>query len=260
MSQSAGREAVFPTRQALGQMNSKLKGAQTGHSLLKRKSEALTKRFREILKRIDEAKRKMGRVMQIAAFSLAEVTYAVGGDIGYQIQESVKTARFRIKTKQENVSGVFLPQFEGYTKDEINDFGLTGLGKGGQQVQRCRETYTRAVETLVELASLQTAFMILDEVIKVVNRRVNAIEHVIIPRTENTIKYINSELDELDREEFYRLKKVSGKKQRDQAAADAEIRKQREKEAAKGDGGKEQDNEAEATDVLGVNEDDDVIF
>ena len=34
-------------------------------------------------------------------------------------------------------------------------FGLTGLGKGGQQVQRCRETYARAVETLVELASLQ---------------------------------------------------------------------------------------------------------
>jgi len=256
MSSGAGREAVVPTRQALGQMNSKLKGAQTGHSLLKRKSEALTKRFREILKRIDEAKRKMGRVMQIAAFSLAEVSYAVGGDVGYQIQESVKNARFRIKTKQENVSGVFLPQFESVTKDEINDFGLTGLGKGGQQVQRCRETYARAVEALVELASLQTAFVILDEVIKVVNRRVNAIEHVIIPRTENTIKYINSELDELDREEFYRLKKVSGKKQRDQAAADAEIRKQREA----GKGKPEQDNGVESKDVLGENEDEDVIF
>ena len=69
---------------------------------------------------------------------------------------------------------------------------------------RCREVYKKAVETLVELASLQTAFVILDEVIKVVNRRVNAIEHVIIPRTENTIAYIVSELDELDREEFYR--------------------------------------------------------
>ncbi|KIW21001.1 V-type proton ATPase subunit D [Exophiala spinifera] len=260
MSQGAGREAVFPTRQALGLMNNKLKGAQTGHSLLKRKSEALTKRFREILKRIDEAKRKMGRVMQIAAFSLAEVSYAVGGDVGYQIQESVKTARFRIKTKQENVSGVYLPQFEGFTKEEINDFGLTGLGKGGQQVQRCRETYTRAVETLVELASLQTAFMILDEVIKVVNRRVNAIEHVIIPRTENTIKYINSELDELDREEFYRLKKVSGKKQRDQAAADAEMAKQRAAEAAKGNGNQEPEADAATQDVLGEHEDDDVIF
>lgn len=169
----------------------------------------------------------MGRVMQIASFSLAEVTYAVGGDIGYQVQESAKSARFRLRAKQDNVSGVLLPAFESYQTEGNNDFGLTGLGKGGQQVQRCRETYARAVEALVELASLQTAFVILDDVIKVVNRRgmsiiqgknplwpklicmtVNAIEHVIIPRTENTIKYINSELDELDREEFYRLKKV----------------------------------------------------
>jgi V-type H+-transporting ATPase subunit D len=111
----------------------------------------------EITRRIDEAKRKMGRVMQIAAFSLAEVTYAVGGDIGYQIQEAAKNARFRLNTRQENVSGVFLPQFESTIAEGNNDFGLTGLGKGGQQVQRCRETYARAVETLVELASLQVS-------------------------------------------------------------------------------------------------------
>src|ERR1700761_7833268 len=116
----------------------------------------------------------MGKVMQIAAFSLAEVTYAVGSDISFQIQESAKNARFRVRTRQENVSGVLLPAFESFQTDGNNDFQLTGLGKGGQQVQRCRETYSRAVETLVELASLQTAFVILDEVIKVVNRRVNA--------------------------------------------------------------------------------------
>ncbi|KAL8912562.1 MAG: hypothetical protein Q9171_002426 [Xanthocarpia ochracea] len=248
------REAVFPTRQSLGLMKNKLKGAQTGHSLLKRKSEALTKRFREITRRIDEAKRKMGRVMQIAAFSLAEVTYAVGGDIGYQIQESAKAASFRVRTKQENVSGVFLPQFESYQTEGKNDFGLTGLGKGGQQVQRCRETYTRAVETLVELASLQTAFVILDEVIKVVNRRVNAIEHVIIPRTENTIKYINSELDELDREEFYRLKKVKNNKQKDnQANEQQNATKRRDSDKENADG-------PDSTDVLGEQEDQDVIF
>lgn len=45
----------------------------------------------------------------------------------------------------------------------------------------------------------QTAFTILDEVIKATNRRVNAIEHVVIPRLENTVSYINSELDEMDR-------------------------------------------------------------
>ncbi|EEQ36374.1 putative V-type proton ATPase subunit D [Clavispora lusitaniae] len=222
MSGAGNREQVFPTRMTLSLMKGKLKGAQQGHSLLKRKSEALTKRFREITQRIDDAKRKMGRVMQVAAFSLAEVQYATGDNIAYQVQESVQKARFQVKAKQENVSGVYLPTFESHLNEEINDFKMTGLGRGGQQVQKAKMVYTRAVETLVELASLQTAFIILDEVIKVTNRRVNAIEHVIIPRTENTISYINSELDELDREEFYRLKKVQEKKQINIAAEEAE--------------------------------------
>lgn len=50
----------------------------------------------------------------------------------------------------------------------------------------------------------KTAFVILDEVIKTTNRRVNAIEYVIIPKVDNTIRYIQSELDEMDREEFFR--------------------------------------------------------
>ena len=142
----------------------------------------------------------MGKVMQVASFSLAEVTY-ITGDIGYQVQESVKNAQFRVRAKQENVSGVMLPVFESYQegangkkyrsilkwqrektvstadviwclsdfysfrhakKEKLTDFTLmyianelTGLGRGGQQVQKCKDTYIKAVETLVELASLQ---------------------------------------------------------------------------------------------------------
>jgi V-type H+-transporting ATPase subunit D len=55
----------------------------------------------------------MGEVMRTASFSLAEVTY-ITGDIGYQVQESAKTAQFRVRAKQENVSGVMLPAFESY--------------------------------------------------------------------------------------------------------------------------------------------------
>jgi len=89
---------------------------------------------------------------------------------------------------------------------------LTGLGRGGQQVQKCKETYIGAAKVLIELASLQTAFVVLDEVIRLTNRRVNAIEHVTIPKYENTIAYIISELDEQDREEFFRLKMIQKKK------------------------------------------------
>ncbi|KAJ3332185.1 H(+)-transporting V1 sector ATPase subunit D, partial [Kappamyces sp. JEL0680] len=81
---SGGTQArlnIFPTRMALSTLKNRLKGAHTGHSLLKRKSEALTRRFRDIVGKIDQAKRKMGKVLQIASFSYAEVKYSTG-DIG----------------------------------------------------------------------------------------------------------------------------------------------------------------------------------
>jgi V-type H+-transporting ATPase subunit D len=62
------------------------------------------------------------------------------------------------------------------------------------------------------LAFPQTSFIALDEALKTTNRRVNALEYVIKPRLENTIAYIKLELDEREREEFYRLKKIQAKK------------------------------------------------
>jgi len=61
-------------------------------------------------------------------------------------------------------------------------------------MSKLKQNYQKAVTLLVELASLQTSFITLDEVIKITNRRVNAIEHVIIPKIERTLSYITSEL------------------------------------------------------------------
>eukprot|EP01137_Pigoraptor_chileana_P022289 Opistho-2@6900 len=228
---SKDRINIFPTRMALTTMKNRLKAAQKGHSLLKKKADALSLRFRAILGKIVENKTLMGEVMRVAAFSLAEATFSAG-DISHLVIENANKASVRVRTKTDNVAGVKLPVFEHYTEGS-DPYELTGLGRGGMQIQRCKETYARALTLLVELASLQTSFLTLDEVIKATNRRVNAIEHVIIPKVERTIAYINSELDEGDREEFFRLKKVQNKKKKMRAAGEAEEAEKKAASAAK---------------------------
>ena len=127
---------------------------------------------------------------------------------------------------------------------------LMGLARGGEEIRRASEANVDAMTVLIELASLQTSFITLDEVIKITNRRVNAIEHVVIPRIEGDIAYILQELDERDREEFFRLKKIQQKKKARQKLKD--------------DARKEQDAADDAAsmvkNILDDDEDEDVFF
>ena len=99
--------------------------------------------------------------------------------------------------------GVLLPVLE-HHPERTDSYERTGLARRGEQQAKLKRNYAK--ELLLELASLQTSFVPLDEAIKIINRCVNVIEHVIIPQIECTIAYIITELDE--REEFCRLKKV----------------------------------------------------
>jgi len=203
-------------------MKGKLKGAQKGHDLLKKKADALTMRFRAILKEIAKNKKAMSAEMRKAHLSLASAKYAAG-EFAPSVVENVQQASFKVKLDQDNVAGVHLPIFKQYADLSNLPQELTGLGRGGQQVREARDTYIKALEALVALASLQTAFVTLDEVIKITNRRVNAIQYVVIPRIENTVKYIITELDEREREEFYRLKMIQKKKEIAQKKKDAAV-------------------------------------
>lgn len=222
---TTNRLNVVPTVTVLAVIKNRLAGAQKGYKLLKKKADALTMRYRQILRRILDAKKAMGRTMRDSAFSLTQAKYVAGEGIKYTIEDTVGAANVRVRSHVDNVAGVKLPRFEHYLAGTTSVAAdLTGLGRGGVQLQAAKKQYLAAVTLLVELASLQTAFITLDVAIKTTNRRVNALENVVTPRLENTVQYIKGELDELEREEFFRLKKVQAKKKKDIAAAEAEAK------------------------------------
>merc|ERR1711871_89360 len=208
---------VLPTRMVLTGLKTKRSGAKKGHQLLKSKADALQVRFRSMLTKIVEAKEKMGHVMSDAFFSKTEAQY-LAGDLKPIVMEKVNKAQIRVFSHPDNIAGVKLPVFS-MESDKQNDGDHVGLSKGGARIGQCKTKFTEALQLIVELASLQTSFAKLDEAIKITNRRVNALEYVVIPRIENTIDYIMSELDEMEREEMFRLKKIQGKK-KDAADAD----------------------------------------
>ena len=211
---------VFPSRMAQTEMKVKLKSIQTGYSLLKKKGDALNTRFREILKKITEKKTEVTKLLAVCAFSMAEAKFTAGDFAPLVIQNVFPQAHYTVLTKEETVVGVLLPVFEA-CKHEADANNLMGLGKGGANIYKVKKNFNKAVELLLELATLQTSFLTLDEAIKISNRRLNVITHLAIPKIENTIKYIVTELDEMEREDFFRMKKIQAKKRRRVAQARA---------------------------------------
>lgn len=159
-------------------------GAKKGYDLMKKKADALKKAFRDILIKILETKKRMGKDFNEALFALAEANFAAG-DFSRNVMDQVKTkTNVRLNVTSDNVAGVHLPLFSlrGDADDSGDDRQMLGLTGGGQAIQKCRERFQSFLKLLVSIASLQTQFVTLDEVIKVTNRRVNALEYVVIPR------------------------------------------------------------------------------
>jgi V-type H+-transporting ATPase subunit D len=203
---------VIPTRMELQNLKGKLVGATRGHDLLKKKSDALTMRFRSLLREIRETKLQVGELAKEALFSYTEVNFVVN-DISPTVLQSVTNMPQMLFMTIDNIAGVRVPEFaRAGSATDAQTNALYGLSRGGQQIAKAREAFNGLLDALVKLAMLQTSFQIIDEVLRITNRRVNAMEYVLIPRYKDLIAFVDFGLEENEREEFYRLKKVQEKR------------------------------------------------
>eukprot|EP00408_Alexandrium_pacificum_P045087 CAMPEP_0171239386 /NCGR_PEP_ID=MMETSP0790-20130122/43951_1 /TAXON_ID=2925 /ORGANISM="Alexandrium catenella, Strain OF101" /LENGTH=277 /DNA_ID=CAMNT_0011705759 /DNA_START=36 /DNA_END=867 /DNA_ORIENTATION=+ len=258
---SAGGQRPPANRMTLQTFKARLSGAQKGFKLLKKKRDALKAKFQALLKDIVDTKLGVGQSLKDAAFSLAKANWAnAGDDITANVIERAKRPSILCKLVSDNVAGVQIPIFK-MSHDATKDANLQTLGvaHGGAVINACRETYLKSVTLLVKLASLQSAFKTLDEEIKMTSRRVNALEYVLIPRIEDIIAYIILEMDEMDREEFFRVKKVVEKKKQKMAKEKLAVELE---EAAAGKAGKSlpKGPAIDAPSTLDAAKDDDLIF
>ena len=233
--------------------------------MLKKKADALKKAFNDVCKAIVATKKRMGKEYNECLLDMAQATFAAG-DFGVTVRDSVKVKpSVQLMITSVNVAGVHKPTFLVKGMNEKGDddqvLGLTG---GGQAIMKAKTSFTKYFKVLMDIASYQTQYVTIERALQVTNRRVNALEFVVIPKIENIIKWIDGELDELNREEFFRLKIVQDKKEIAKLEEEEEIeaRQHKSKEQnVKSDAEKNATEDIfEQFNIGGDEEDEDVIF
>ena len=200
---------VNPTRMELKKLKARLSTAVRGHKLLKDKSDEMIRRFTIILREAkalrEEVEAELSDVLK--QFSIARsVTPSFEAETAF----SMPSVSVKAECTTESIMGVDVPKIE-----LINEKRADGLpyayseitGEADYSVQKASDLLPK----MVELAQKEKAVRMLAEEIERNKRRVNALEYVMIPQLEETIKYIKDKLDENERAAVVRLMKVKGK-------------------------------------------------
>lgn len=200
-------EGVNPTRMELLKLKDREKLAVKGHGLLKEKRNALIMEFFNILERVkgsrDEVEKKMAE-----AFEDLTTAQIIMGDLAVKkaavsVKESVK-----VDIDSRSVMGVVVPILEAETSQRNMVQRGYGFVDTSAKLDEAARKFEESINLILELAEIEKTIVLLAEEIESTKRRVNALEHIIIPRVENTVKYIEMRLEEMERENFVRLKMI----------------------------------------------------
>ena len=216
-------DGINPTRMELLSLKNRTKLAVKGHGLLKEKRDALIKEFFDILDRVKGVREAAERSLKEANEALLEAQIAMGDLAVRKASLSVKES-IDVDIKSRSVMGVSVPVTN--VKMEARSIIDRGYSFSDTTIQldEAAKKFEESIKFLIELGEVEKTIFLLAEEIEATKRRVNALEHIMIPRFENTEKYIDMRLQEMERENFVRLKMIrSTIEKKDNEAKEAAI-------------------------------------
>ncbi|ABK15374.1 MAG: V-type ATP synthase subunit D [Methanothrix sp.] len=210
-----------PTRAVLIALRRRIKVAQTGHELLKMKRDGLMIEFFEVLNRAKTIREELVQDY-LRAEQRLNMAKAADGTIAIKSVAFALQQEPAVDLQSRNIMGVVVPKISAeavHKKMYERGYGIIGTSAA---IDEAADAYESLVDKIITAAEVETSLMKLVDDIEKTKRRVNALEFKVIPDIKDTIRFIGFALEEMDRDNIVRLKKLKAKAQKRAKAEEAE--------------------------------------
>jgi V/A-type H+-transporting ATPase subunit D len=197
---------VNPNRMELMKLKNRLVMARRGHKLLKDKLDALVQDFVRIVRENANLRQEIEREI-VKAFEAQNVASLMLSEADKDLITLVSQQRLLLEVRTRYLTGVRVPRFE--VKVEGDPFAY-GVVSTPAEIDAAFRSFSRVLPLMVRLAEAEKTIELLAVEIEKTRRRVNALEYVLIPNLEETIKYIQLKLEELARFSITSIMRIKG--------------------------------------------------
>jgi V/A-type H+-transporting ATPase subunit D len=220
---------VKPTRKNLMAIEERIELSERGHDTLEKKRDGLIMEFMDILDQAQDVRSDLNDTYDRAQRKI-NMARAMDGDVAVRGAAAALKEHPEITTQSKNIMGVVVPQIESSKVRKSLDQRGYGVVGTSARIDEAAEAYEELLEQIILAAEVETAMKKMLDEIETTKRRVNALEFNILPDLRESEEYIEQKLEEQEREEIFRMKKIKQKKEREEKEARREAEEEAERE------------------------------
>ncbi len=223
---------VKPTRKNLMAIEERIELSERGHDTLEKKRDGLIMEFMDILDQAQDVRSDLEDTYEDAQHAI-DMARAMDGDVAVRGAAAALKEHPELTTQSKNIMGVVVPEIESSKVQKTLDERGYGVMGTSARIDEAAEAYEELLEQIILAAEVETAMKKMLEEIETTKRRVNALEFKLLPELRDNQEYIEQKLEEQEREEIFRMKKIKAKKEEDEKEeAAAETEREREQVTA----------------------------